>query len=330
MRTDLRKIDVRLSLTEEGDALLYGLDESGGFVSGMRLKQMLFAWHEASFYGAELDIRSLRNIEIVELPAEFVLPFFARLELLRHVDWAWGGEAELLRRLAPALMACAAEKRYAPCREAVIAGRLHWKWEDREIDRQIDALTASGEADDDFGRRLRAAFTAAVFDLHYGTGERAADLRREYPLLFGEDAREAARSLNDDEWLVHIGWRRDTAPFRPALQLVEPGPEEAGWRLRLVLQDKDRPGFIVPVRLGPDGSVSGEFPDEWAEDARQPAGVRGWCPPCRTVRRPMAGRPKERCWMTGRPGAFSPRTAPACPRPDGSCCCRCGGRMSAA
>jgi hypothetical protein len=107
MRMDLGTIDVRLSLTEDGDALLYGLDESGGFVPGMRLKQQLFAWHEDSYYGTELEIRSLRNIEIVELPAEFVIPFFAELPLLMHVDWAWGGEAELLRRLAPALMACA-------------------------------------------------------------------------------------------------------------------------------------------------------------------------------------------------------------------------------
>ena len=110
MRMDPGKIDVRLSLTEEGDALIYGLDESGGFVPGVRLKQLLFAWHEASFYGTELEIRSLRNIEIVELPAEFVVPFFAEPPLLVHVDWAWGGEAGLLRRLAPALMARAKEK----------------------------------------------------------------------------------------------------------------------------------------------------------------------------------------------------------------------------
>jgi len=274
MRMDLGTIDVRLSLTEDGDALLYGLDESGGFVPGMRLKQQLFAWHEDSYYGTELEIRSLRNIEIVELPAEFVIPFFAELPLLMHVDWAWGGEAELLRRLAPALMACATEKRYAPSREAMTAGLLQWKWEDREIDRRIDALVMSGEADDDFGRRLRAAFTAAVFDRHYGTEERAADLRREFPRLFDPDAGEAARSMSDDDWLVHIGWRQDTAPFRPAVQLIEPGPDEAEWRLRFVLQDKERPAMVVPVRLGPDGAVSGGLPEEWTDAVRERAA--GW------------------------------------------------------
>jgi len=274
MKMDLGAIDVRLSLTEDGDALLYGLDGTGGFVPGMRLKQLLFAWHEDSFYGTELEIRSLRNIEIVELPAEFVIPFFAELPLLGHVDWAWGGGAELLRRLAPALMACAAAKRYAPSREAMAAGRLEWQWEDREIDRRIDALVASGEADDDFGRRLRAAFTAAVFDRHYGTEERAADLRREFPRLFEPGAGEAARSLSDDDWLVHIGWRQDTAPFRPALQLIEPGPIDAEWRLRIVLQDKERPDALVPVRLDPDGHVSGGWPEEWTDAVRGRAD--GW------------------------------------------------------
>jgi len=274
MRMDLGTIEVRLSLTEEGDALLYGLDAAGGFMPGMRLKQLLFAWHEASFYGSDLDIRSLRNIEIVELPAEFVVPFFAELPLLRHVDWAWGGEAELLRRLAPALQACAQGKRYAPSREAMIEGRLHWKWDDREIDRMIDKLVESGEADDDFGRRLRAAFTAAVFDLHYGTGERADDLRREFPRLFDEDAGLTARSMNDEEWLVHIGWRQDTAPFRPALQLVEPGPADADWRLRFVLQDKERPDAIASVRIDPDGSMTGGWPAEWTDAVRRRAA--GW------------------------------------------------------
>jgi len=291
MRMDPGKIDVRLSLTEEGDALIYGLDESGGFVPGVRLKQLLFAWHEASFYGTELEIRSLRNIEIVELPAEFVVPFFAEPPLLVHVDWAWGGEAGLLRRLAPALMARAKEKRYAPSREAMAEGWLQWHWEDRGIDRLIDALAESGEADDDFGRRLRAAFTAAVFDLHYGTEELAADLRREFPRLFDADAAEAARSMSDDEWLVHIGWRQDTAPFRPALRLVEPGPDGAGWRLGFVLQDKERPETIVPVRLGPDGSAAGDWPAAWTDAVRQRAA--GWLARLRAA---LPGLPRDEEW----------------------------------
>jgi len=291
MRVDRGMIDVRLSLTEEGDALLYGLDENGEFVPGMRLKQLLFAWHEATFYGTMLEIRSLRNIEIVELPAEYVVPFFAELPLLIHADWAWGGEAGLLRRLAPDLWACAKAKRYAPSRQAMIAGRLQWHWEDREIDRTIEALAASGEADDDFGRRLRAAFTAAVFDLHFGTEELAADLHREFPRLFDEGAAEAARNLNDDEWLVHIGWRQDTAPFRPALRLVEPGPDAAGWRLGFVLQDKERPELVVPVRLGPDGSAAGDWPAAWADAVRQRAA--GWAV---RLREALPGLPLDGGW----------------------------------
>lgn len=269
MKMAVKSIDVRLSLTEQGDALLYGLDASGDFVPGMRLKQLLFAWHEASYYGTVLELRHVRGIEIVVLPAEQVIPFFAEPPLLAHMEWKWGGEAALLIRLAPGLNTCVAEKRYVPSRDACSAGRLQWAWEAESVDRLIASFRAAGEADEDFAGRLRAAFSAAVFDRHYDTEERAADLRRQYPLLFEQGAVETARLMRDEEWLIHIGWRPDTVPFRPALQLLEPGEDDTAWRLRFVLQDKEQPASIVPVRIEADGAMRGDWPPEWTDAVRE-------------------------------------------------------------
>lgn len=277
-------ITVRLSLTEHGDGLLYGTIPPYDPVPGMMLKHLLFAWHTPSFFGTELELQQVQDVEIVVLPSEQVIPFFAELPLLAHVEWSWGGEAGLLARLAPALAVCIRERRFVPSLAAWRAGKLQWEWDDEPLRRGIAALESSGEADEDFARRLQAAFSAAVFERHYGSEERAADLRREFPMLFDRSG-GSADGLDEAGWLILIGWKADTAPFRPALQLVEPPPDDfdpaASWRLQLVLQDKDDPSALLPVRLAADGTVHGSWPSAWANAVRERAA--GWLDRLRAV-----------------------------------------------
>ncbi|WP_036736960.1 hypothetical protein, partial [Paenibacillus zanthoxyli] len=89
MNGQLRNITVRIGLSEYGDALLYGLTDDGYGLPGMALKQLLFAWHEESFYGTELAIHKAGGIDLVVLPAEQVLSFFAAGQLLSHIGWSW-------------------------------------------------------------------------------------------------------------------------------------------------------------------------------------------------------------------------------------------------
>lgn len=71
-------IEVHVALTGYGDALFYGALNTHHFVSGQSLKQRLFAWHVPSFYGTELEVRQIEEIELVVLPAEEVIPFLPR------------------------------------------------------------------------------------------------------------------------------------------------------------------------------------------------------------------------------------------------------------
>ncbi|AHV95167.1 DEAD/DEAH box helicase [Paenibacillus sabinae] len=305
MNGRLRNIAVRISLSEYGDALLYGQTDHGDALPGLTLKQLLFAWHEESCYGTELVIHKAGEIELVVLPAEQVLPFFAAGRRLTHIGWSWEGEAAPLTELAPCLTFCLENKRYEPSLAAYREGRLEWTWEERALRKAADAAdreTASqreperaaayGAADrtgvalsegdsrpddkmdargararlkedDGLMRGVRAAFSAAVFDRHYGTEEQAADLRREYPMLF-ERKPLAAAGMDAEAWLVSIGWKADVSPFRPALQLLEPFKAEAAWWLRLVLQDKTDPSSLVPVKLGADGAAHGAWPASWS------------------------------------------------------------------
>lgn len=283
-------LTIQASLTEQGDALIFGVDATG-YMPGLLVKQRLFARHEPSFYGTELEIERLREeLELVVLPAEMVVPFFADPELLPlHVTWQLEGDAARLAALAPALERGVAERRFVPSFVAYKAGKLRWTWDEESLDtksrRAIRALAGGGtdelsgwneevqdgeEANAAFLACLGAAFSAAVFQRHYGTEEAAADLRRDFPLLFARDRAAAAAGLDERGWLIAAGWKADTLPFRPLLQLLEPEDADTGaWRLALLLQDKLEPAKLVPIRLAADGEASGTWPASWTPHVRE-------------------------------------------------------------
>ncbi len=116
---------------------------------------------------------------------------------------------------------------------------------------------------------MRAAFSAAVVEAHYANDAAMADLRRDYPALFSANrksntADDSPAAFTENEWLSAMGWRPDLAPFRPALQLLEPDELEDEWRLRLVLQDKQDSTLLTPIRLHVDGTASGAWASEWS------------------------------------------------------------------
>ncbi len=287
-------IAVHVALSDRGDALIYGSTANHYELSGLYLKQRLFAWHEASFYGTELVVHPVQGVDIVILPAEQVIPFFAEGKLPRHLSWAWGGDGELLLRLAPLLGATIEEKRYVPSFEAYRRGALEWRWEDEALEERVREAAAQADAADEnedeagagFAAALQAAYSAAVEARHYGTDADTADLRREFPLLWRVDSAMTA-GLDARSWLVAVGWRADTAPFRPALQLLEPDEELPEWRLRLTLQDKRDESVLVPVRLAADGTAAGSWPSAWSAHVEERAA--GWLDRLRAVLPAAAG-----------------------------------------
>ncbi|AZN39257.1 DEAD/DEAH box helicase [Paenibacillus albus] len=320
MSSSMDTLNIQVSLTEHGDALIYGTTPSGGHVSGMTVKQRLFAWHEPSFYGTELEIEKVQELELVVLPSEQVIPFFAERHLLTHIEWVWEGDAAKLAELAPLVAASIDARSIVPSFAAFRKGKLAWSWDegaleatavtklrkvlnvrgksaeragsghedggswsDRASSGRDDSGSWSGDetgngrdnggSNDDggFAAGLRAAFSAAVFERHFGSEEAAADLRRDYPLLFArEHGGLAAAGMDARSWLVAIGWKADTAPFRPLLQLLEPNPEggESGdseaWRLQLVLQDRHEHSMLAPARLTVAGEALGSWPAPWS------------------------------------------------------------------
>jgi SNF2 family DNA or RNA helicase len=279
MNATLETITVHVRLSEQGDALIDGTLNQF-HVSGLSMKQILFAWHEESIYGTELAIEHVKDVEYVILPAEQVIPFFSDLRVLQHIEWVWDGDAAGLIELAPVLAACINEKKHMPSYTAFQAGKLQWAWDEEALEPQIRIRLSEAGADGSFRDGLRAAFSAAIFHRCYGTESAAADLRREFPQLFARDS-ASITGLDSHAWLVSIGWKADTAPFRPAVQLLEPDETESAWRLQLVLQDKLDETMLAPVRLGHDGKVFGSWPSAWSTQVHERA--PGWLDRLRTI-----------------------------------------------
>ncbi|WP_440119638.1 DEAD/DEAH box helicase [Paenibacillus sp. QZ-Y1] len=259
-------IEVHVALTGYGDALFYGALNTHHFVSGQSLKQRLFAWHAPSFYGTELETRQIEEIELVVLPAEEVIPFFAEMHTLLHIEWKWDEQAEHLIRLAPVLAATIENRKYVPSFEAFRAGQLQWTWDPDSLKKQDRASLSKAiqQTDESYAEGLRAAYSASVFQRWYSSEEAATDLRREFPQLFPPSgATPQTAGMDAQSWLVSIGWKADAAPFRPLLQLLEPDDDEPAWRLRLVLQNKLDAAVLVPVMLDSRGRLEGEWPEVW-------------------------------------------------------------------
>lgn len=265
MSTTLYSMTLHAVLTDDGDALLWGLQD-GNDMPGEKFRKLLFAWHEPSYYGTALELRQAGELTVTVLPAEMVLPFFAEPNLMAIFRWEGGEEgAKGLLEAAPLLLEEAKAGRYSPSYDAFRNGKLAWTWE--AVGETLAGLDWERlRAAEGIGKEmngLRAAFSAAVNAFHYTDVAAMSDLRRDYPALF-QEGQNSAYALTEEEWLASLGWKPDTAPFRPALQLLEPDEELDEWRLRLVLQDKGDGSSLVHVRIATDGHASGAWPEEWS------------------------------------------------------------------
>lgn len=331
MSKGLQTITVHAQLSPYGDALIFGNKPAYGYEPGLYLKQLLFAGHEASFYGTELAVQQTAAADVIVLPAEQVIDFWADPKLLEHIDWDFAGEAALLRLLSPYLSSCLKERKFHPSFASYRKGQLGWTWDaaalkamtagdakarrairllaegrlwdaeenqgpeldegnettydeavydktayntehdaglDGELNGELSGADGAENGGADTLTGLTAAFSAAVFERYYSTETEIADLRGEFPALFGRNPALIA-GMNEQAWLVAVGWKADAAPFRPILQLLEPEDAEDSWRLRLCLQDKLDASALYPVRLSGSGGADGDWPEGWGAHVRE-------------------------------------------------------------
>ncbi|WP_231571291.1 SNF2-related protein [Gordoniibacillus kamchatkensis] len=273
---DTATMTVNVEWMPGGSLFLWGARSTGGVWDAMELKHLLFAWHAPSFYGTFVETAEWQGKEGVELPAVEALDYFAEPAPAQHASIGWSREAAALRQLAHPVRRALTEGRFMPDYAKWRTGEIGWKLEldedvrplvTPEVKRWLDALVPSWVDEDGAQkatlRRLEAAFPA---------------MRR------GELPPEELW-LDEEDWLVAIGWQRDPSPFRTCLQLVEP-LDGYVWQLRLVLQDRERKDVLRTV-TDADGNPA---PDE-------PPLPEAWLPELGRIRRDVAKMVRLVPWL---------------------------------
>lgn len=222
------------------------LSGAGWQGSLQRLKHLLFAWHEASWYGAEIEEKRLDGVDGLLLPPLLAMDYASRPQPVRLLAIRWSEEADRLLQTARLIRRCMLGGWYAPLPSGWAGEGARWQpW-----------LPASGQLEPADAAALAAAdplvlqdwLNLAVEEAIAGDPAAAAAAGELTGRLRGGETMEDA-----EDWWVAAGWKRDDKPFRVLLQLLEPEAEQ-GWRLAVLLQDKTDPTARYTVAQGPDAS----------------------------------------------------------------------------
>lgn len=233
---------------------LWGETDLQTTLESQELKMMLFAWHQASFYGSLIETDERESRGYILLTADQALDFLCAPPSLFHIRWRYSDEMRILFRIAPLVHEAIQAGRYMPDYRSRYDEAISWKLQlPEEAANEVDHLP------------IARLWTAALI-----AGQRHAFDDR----IDLEAARSAAHHqwLDEEDWLISIGWRTDPTPFRICLQLAEPPLPEEPWSLHILLQDRQaaerqirwQPG--QPVRTTSDAAASSTAPN----DAEQP------------------------------------------------------------
>jgi SNF2 family DNA or RNA helicase len=231
-----------------GALFLWGTRANGGIWDALDLKHILLAWYQPSFYGTFVETSDWGHREGIELQPLDALEYFSDPAPVQHLKVAWDGNAQDFIRLAPAVKAALASGEFMPDYEKWKAGEIGWKL---KLPQELQSLETSAT------RLWIDALIPEWVDEDGVMKDNLRQLERAYPLMHSGEI-PADLWLDEEDWLVAIGWRHDPTPMRTCLQLVEPDGE-SGWQLKLLLQDRQHKDVLRRVTLEAE-PAEGELP----------------------------------------------------------------------
>lgn len=241
---------------ESGTSVLLSAVDRKDAADG-KLRSLLFAWHKASWYGADIEEISIGEHKLLKLPPLLAMDYLSSPQHVRLLQLEWTGRLSILIQMAGQI------------RTALLNGWFAPDWV-RWTDEKRSWRMAIPEQETDFNRQWKDNVEFALLNGDKGIeqwiscaveqmieeNELAAQAWRHIGAASGE-AVLRRKSADEEDWLIAIGLRKDILPFRTALQLVEPAQSPV-WRLRPALQSHEG-GPWLPIRLN-------EWQDRWEAD----------------------------------------------------------------
>lgn len=244
---------------EEGQrgVLLSAVDRKD--LSEGRLRSLLFAWHKASWYGADIDEQRVGGQSLLRLGPLLAVDYLTMPKHVRLLEVTWTERLAVLARLAGMIRTMLLQGWYMPDWQSWTEASRSWKPSLPESEAGLADEWAStlreAEANGDIGA---ASWLGAAIEAIIDSDGDSGRAWNAIGVAMGEGVLRHKGS-DEEEWLISIGLHRDMLPFRVALQLLEPN-ETASWRLRPALQPQDG-GEWMTIERRPDGSWTAVNPD---------------------------------------------------------------------
>jgi SNF2 family DNA or RNA helicase len=251
--TEIGTLTVHARWMSSGMLFLWGSRAGGGILEALDLKNLLFAWHKPSFYGTFLETEEWTGKEGVKLPALDALDYFCAPPFAEHIKLHWDTEAKALLGAAREVKEALIGGRFMPDFAQWKAARLGWK---------LQLPSGASGTEEPIVQEWIATLIPEWVQRDGQMKETLHRLEQAYPLL-KQGASAADSWMDEEDWLVSIGWQTDATPYRSCMQLVEP-QQDAVWQLRFVLQDRSNPEILFVVNELGQPVEDAALPEDWA------------------------------------------------------------------
>lgn len=280
----LSPIHMRIQRLASGSFALYGETEEANEVPAYVLRKQLFAWHERSFYGTRLEVTRIPYGDAIVLSPAMALDYLRDPGVLLHSRLTWEDGFTELQKGALFLSEAIDGGWYLPSYELWRVGENGWKF--RVPVGQVEKFgeLCNWAFPESFWQRWfsRIVEELLVTDSDFGLARVWEGLLQANRLLRVnepgfEDLLSESVWMQEEDWLLAIGWIQDDAPYRICVQLVEPYAETyvdgtttakdnaADWRLRFIAQDRRDANRIVEFS-STGNLLVGEIPLAWQSD----------------------------------------------------------------
>ncbi|CAM4260095.1 SNF2 family DNA or RNA helicase [Paenibacillus endophyticus] len=233
-----------------------------------KLRTLLFAWHKASWYGADIEEISIGERKLLKIPPLLAMDYLSSPQHVRLLQVDWTDRLGVLMQMAEHIRTALLNGWFAPDWERWNDEKRAWRMsipeKEHAFSLQWDTNAQAAHRNGDIG--IEHWISGAIEQM-IEENEQAGSAWKAVSSASGE-AVLRRKAADEEDWLIAIGLRKDVLPFRIALQLVEPA-ESAYWRLRPALQDRDG-GPWLPIRFNEkdggweaDTEDEREIPSEW-------------------------------------------------------------------
>lgn len=207
--------------------------------------------HGSSFFGTFAKFSNERGKEGICFKGLQAMEFFSDLPTSSFITWEWDNEILEAAKRARSLKVILPEGNLIPDYEQYLLGFSGWKPK-HNMDNEFDEL------------KYRVWLTQTVNDMlvagQYPENSNWNTIKEINPII-EESIIRAEKYLDEEHWLLSLGWDKTELPFSIALQIIEP-EEDDYWSLKIILQDKRNPYNIVEVDSNePIESLA--LPDAW-------------------------------------------------------------------